>query len=89
MVEKLEEEGLGVKEGDYWCGALLYADDVVLLAESLLQLMHETTGPKPRLTVSGPIILECLDSDADVSVVVIVLCQWLNQLRNYSRDMSK
>ena len=27
MVEKLEE-GLGVKEGDYWCGALLYADDV-------------------------------------------------------------
>ena len=34
IVEKLEEEGLGVKEGDYWCGALLYADDVVLLAES-------------------------------------------------------
>ena len=32
MVEKLEEESLGVKEGDYWCGALLYADDVVLLA---------------------------------------------------------
>ena len=25
MVEKLEEEGLGVKEGVYWCGALLYA----------------------------------------------------------------
>ena len=25
MVEKLEEESLGVKDGDYWCGALLYA----------------------------------------------------------------
>ena len=34
MVERLEEEGLGVKEGDYWCGVLLYADDIVLLAES-------------------------------------------------------
>ena len=46
MVEKLEEEGLGVKEGDYWCGALLYADDVVLLAESPdeLQKMLDMMG---------------------------------------------
>ena len=28
MVEKLEE-GLGVKERDYWCGALLNADDIL------------------------------------------------------------
>ena len=34
LVEKLEEEGLGEREGDFWCGALLYADDSVLLAKS-------------------------------------------------------
>ena len=28
MVEKLEEEGLRVKEGEYWCRALLHADDI-------------------------------------------------------------
>ena len=46
MVERLEEEGLGVKEGDYWCGALLYADDIVLLAESPeeLQKMLDRMG---------------------------------------------
>ena len=45
MVEKLEE-GLGVKEGDYWCGPLLYADGVVLLAESPdeLQKMLDMMG---------------------------------------------
>ena len=30
-------------------------------------------------------LLECLDSDADASVVIVRL-QWLNQLQNYSRD---
>ena len=47
MVEKLEEEGLGVKEGDCWCGALLYADDIVLLLEELqkmLDLMGQYAG---------------------------------------------
>ena len=34
MVEELEDSGLGVKEEEEWCGALLYADDIVLLAES-------------------------------------------------------
>ena len=45
MIEKLEE-GLGVKEGDYWCEALLYADDVVLLAEfpDELQKMLDMMG---------------------------------------------
>ena len=45
MIEKLEE-GLGVKERDYWCGVLLYADDVVLLAESPdeLQKMLDMIG---------------------------------------------
>ena len=33
-------------------------------------------------------LLECLDSDADASVVIVRL-QWLNQLQNYSRDTSK
>ena len=36
----------------------------------------------------GSMFLECLDSDADVSVVIVRL-QWLNQLQNYSRDTSK
>ena len=46
MVERLEEEGLGVKEGDYWCGVLLYVDDIVLLAESPeeLQKMLDRMG---------------------------------------------
>ena len=34
MVEKLVDEGLGMREGNYWCEALLYADDIVLLADS-------------------------------------------------------
>ena len=36
----------------------------------------------------GSTLLECIGSDADASVV-IVLRQWLNQLWNYSRDTSK
>ena len=50
MVEKLEEEGLGVKKRDCWCGALLYADDIVLLVESpeelqkMLDLMGQDAG---------------------------------------------
>ena len=34
MVEELERENLGVKVSGVWCGALLYADDIVLIAES-------------------------------------------------------
>ena len=33
-------------------------------------------------------LLECLDSYADASVVVVLL-QWLNHLQNYSRDTRK
>ena len=33
----------------------------------------------------GSMLLDSLDSDADVSVVIL-LHQWLNQLQNYSRD---
>ena len=35
MLERLEEDDLGVKEGDCWCAALFYALDIVLLADSL------------------------------------------------------
>ena len=31
----------------------------------------------------GSMLLECLDSDADTSVVIVLL-QWLNQLQNYT-----
>ena len=34
MVEELERENIGVKVSGVWCGALLYADDIVLIAES-------------------------------------------------------
>ena len=46
MVEELEDSGLGVKEEEVWRGALLYADDIVLLAESPdeLQRMLDTVG---------------------------------------------
>ena len=37
---------------------------------------------------AGSILLGCLYSDADASVV-IVLCQWLNHQQNYSRDTCK
>ena len=35
MLERLEEHDLGVKKVDCWCAALLYALDIVLLADSL------------------------------------------------------
>ena len=47
-----------------------------------------TARPKPRQTVSGwanhvgSMLLECLNSDADMSVVIVLL-QWLNQLQDY------
>ena len=34
MMEQLEEKRLGVKMEGTWCGGLMYADDVVLMAES-------------------------------------------------------
>ena len=50
--------------------------------------MLVTASPRPRQTVSGPtnrtVFLESLDSDADVSVV-IVLRQSLNQQQNHSQ----
>ena len=46
MVEELERENLGVKVSGVWCGALLYADDIVLIAESgeELQKMLDMVG---------------------------------------------
>ncbi len=38
MLEELEREELGVKMDGMWCGALLYADDIVLLAEMAAEL---------------------------------------------------
>ena len=32
MVEELKGEKLGVELGGVWCGGLLYADDIVLIA---------------------------------------------------------
>ena len=34
MVEELERESLGVKVSGVWCGALLYANDIMLIAEA-------------------------------------------------------
>ena len=34
MVEELESKGIGIKVEESYCGALLFADDIVLLAES-------------------------------------------------------
>ena len=46
MVEELERERLGVKVSGVWCGALLYADDIVLRAETgeELQKMLDMVG---------------------------------------------
>ena len=34
MMKELEEKGLGVIMDGIWCGGLMYADDIVLLAET-------------------------------------------------------
>ena len=68
----------------------------VLSMVSLLQIVqiitvHVTARPNQRQTVSawanhvGSMLLECLDSDADASVVVVLL-QWLNQ-KNTRRSL--
>ena len=46
MVEELERESLGVKVAGVWCGALLHADDIVLIAEAgeELQKMLDMVG---------------------------------------------
>ena len=46
MVEELERESLGVKVSGVWCGALLYADDIGLIAEAgeELQKMLDMVG---------------------------------------------
>ena len=38
MVEELERAQLGVKLEDCWCAALAYADDIVLVADSGMEL---------------------------------------------------
>ena len=38
-VEELEKVGIGVKVDGMWCGALLYADDIVLIAKSGAELL--------------------------------------------------
>ena len=38
MVEELEKAQLGVKLEDLWCGALMYVDDIVLVADSGMEL---------------------------------------------------
>ena len=40
MMEQLEEKSLGVKMEGTWCGGLMYADDVVLMAESSAELQE-------------------------------------------------
>ena len=40
MVEELERPQIGVKLKDHWCGALMYAeDDIVLVADSGIELL--------------------------------------------------
>ena len=38
VVDELKKEGLGVTEGGVWVGALLYADDMVLIADNEWEL---------------------------------------------------
>ena len=38
VVDELKKEGLGVTEGGVWVGALLYADDMVLIADNESEL---------------------------------------------------
>ena len=38
MMKQLEENGFGVIMDGTWCGGLMYADDIVLLAETGTEL---------------------------------------------------
>ena len=51
----VERENLGVKVPGVWCGALLYADDIVLIAESggELQKMLDMVGRYVECGSSG------------------------------------
>ena len=40
MMKQLEERGLGVIMDGTWCGGLMYADDIVLLAETSAELQE-------------------------------------------------
>ena len=40
MVEELERAQLGVKLEEHWCGALMYVDDIVLVADSGMELLN-------------------------------------------------
>ena len=40
MMEQLEDKRLGVKMDGTWCGGLMYADDIVLMAESSAELQE-------------------------------------------------
>ena len=40
MIEELQKEGLGVKIEGIWCGGLLYADGIVLIADSGEELQN-------------------------------------------------
>ena len=42
IVEKLEESNLGVKEGEEWCGVLLYADNNYCHAPKELKRMTDS-----------------------------------------------
>ena len=50
MVEEIEDKGVGVEVDGVWCGALLCADDIVLMAESRdeLQEMLDVVGGYAR-----------------------------------------
>ena len=40
MMKQLEKRGLGVIMDGTWCGGLMYADDIVLLAETSAELQE-------------------------------------------------
>ena len=80
--------GLVDKRGLNLCDVRAGSSAVGLQQASLLQIVqiitvHVTARPNQRQTVSawanhvGSMLLKCLDSDADASVVVVLL-QWLN-----------
>ena len=46
MLKDLEKKWLGIEVEEIWCGVLLYADDIVLLARDQveLQVMLDVVG---------------------------------------------
>ena len=66
MMKQLEEKCLGVIMDGMWCGGLMYADDIILLAETgeLQEMLDVVAG---SLCTGVEVLLQCMEEQNDGS----------------------